>query len=48
MKSKLLTCMLALAALPAWLAAQTTYKVVTLPALGGTAGAANSINDRNS
>jgi uncharacterized membrane protein len=46
MKSKLLTCMLALAALPAWLAAQTTYKVVTLPALGGTAGAANSVNDR--
>jgi probable HAF family extracellular repeat protein len=35
-----------LAAFPAWLAAQTTYNVVTLPALGGTAGAANSINSR--
>src|SRR5215471_3306258 len=46
MKSKLLMCILVLATFPAWLAAQTTYKVVTLPALGGTAGAANSINDR--
>jgi uncharacterized membrane protein len=49
MKSKLLTWVLAVTSLPvfpAWLAAQTKYKVVTLPTLGGTAGAANSINDR--
>src|SRR5215831_8829668 len=42
MKFKLLTCMLVLATFPAWLAAQTTYKVVTLPALGG-AGANSAV-----
>lgn len=49
MKSKILISAFAatlLAALPAWLRAQTQYNVVTLPALGGTAGAANSINNR--
>lgn len=49
MKSKLLMSMLGvtvLGAFPAGLAAQTRYKVVTLPTLGGTAGAANSINNR--
>ncbi len=51
MKSRFLTYLLAeilLAAFPALLLAQTQrYKVVTLPTLGGTAGAANSINNRN-
>jgi probable HAF family extracellular repeat protein len=49
MKSRLLICMLAacsMSAFPAWLAAQTQYNVVTLPGLGGTAGQANSINNR--
>src|SRR5438270_703228 len=50
MKSKLVMKVFAaalLAAFPSWLAAQTQYKIVTLPSLGGTAGAANSINNRN-
>src|SRR5579863_2916458 len=49
MKSKTLTNVLALALLallPAWLMAQTTYNVMTLPTFGGSAGAANSINNR--
>ncbi len=50
MKSKFLMCLFAvtlLATQPAWLTAQTTmYNVVTLPTLGGSAGAANSINNR--
>lgn len=49
MKYKLLRCMLALtlaAAFLGWSAAQTKYNVATLPGLGGTAGAANGINDR--
>jgi probable HAF family extracellular repeat protein len=49
MKSKILASLLTvslIAAFPAWLAAQTNYKVVTLSALGGSASAANSINNR--
>lgn len=49
MKPKVLAFTLAatlLAAFPGLLAAQTTYNVVTLPALGGAAAAANSINNR--
>src|ERR1051325_2793978 len=34
------------ATLPASFAAQTHYKIVVLPTLGGTAGQANSINNR--
>jgi probable HAF family extracellular repeat protein len=32
---------------PVWLVAQTNYRVVSLPGLGGTAGQANSINNRD-
>ncbi|MBV9340683.1 MAG: hypothetical protein JO159_07305 [Acidobacteria bacterium] len=49
MKFKPLATVLAitlLAAFPDWLPAQTRYKVVTLPTLGGSVGAANSINNR--
>src|SRR5215813_5409675 len=49
MKFKLLISVFAatlLAAFPAWLPAQTQYNVVTLPALGGTGGGANSVNNR--
>ena len=49
MKFKLVVSVLAatmFAAFPAWLRAQTKYNVVTLPTLGGSAAAANSINDR--
>lgn len=48
MKLKLLASLLAMYVTfgAAGLAAQTQYQVVTLPTLGGTAGAANSINNR--
>jgi probable HAF family extracellular repeat protein len=50
MRSRFLTTLLAtvlLAGCPALLPAQTHhYKILTLPTLGGTAGAANSINNR--
>ena len=49
MKSTLVTCMLSVTlavAFPARPAAQTNYSVITLAALGGTAGGANSINNR--
>jgi probable HAF family extracellular repeat protein len=47
MKSTLLTCMLTLVvALPSQLGAQTRYNIITLPALGGTASQANSMNNR--
>ena len=49
MKSTVLTCMLSVTlvvAFPAQPAAQTNYSVIALPALGGTAGGANSINNR--
>ena len=41
-----LKCVVAVAAMAACAVAQTNYKVTLLPGLGGTAGAANSINDR--
>lgn len=51
MKSKILTCMMAIAlfaalAVPLRLAAQANYSIVKLGALGGTQGQANSINNR--
>ncbi len=51
MPSRILTCMTAMIlfvalAVPIRLAAQTNYSVVELAGLGGTAGAANGINDR--
>ncbi len=47
MKTAFLMCMLAAALVPIRLAAQARYNVVTLPTLGGTAGQANSINNRD-
>jgi probable HAF family extracellular repeat protein len=51
MKSRILTCMIALTlfvafAMPVRLTAQSNYRVVELGDLGGTAGSANSINNR--
>jgi probable HAF family extracellular repeat protein len=51
MKSRILTFMSAMilfaaVAAPVQLTAQTNYNVIPLPGLGGTAGGANSINDR--
>src|SRR6266478_6389813 len=51
MKSRILTCMIAMTllaatAMPVRLAAQSKYHVVVLGELGGTAGSANGINNR--
>ena len=51
MKSRMLTYMTAILfvalAVPVRLAAQSNYSVVELGELGGTAGSANGINDRD-
>ena len=47
MKYAIRMCMFAAALFPVCLVAQTNYKVISLPALGGTDGQANSINNRN-
>lgn len=47
MRYAIRTWMLTAALVPVWLAAQTNYRVVSLPTLGGTAGQANSINNRD-
>ena len=47
MKHAIRMCMFAAALFPVWLVAQTNYRVISLPTLGGTDGQANSINNRN-
>ena len=47
MKYAIRMCMFAAALFPVWLVAQTNYRVISLPTLGGTDGQANSINNRN-